>query len=101
MKTIEGELMPAAIPRVIFVKGDHWYDDSGQPDRASGSGLAAGIDLLQENYPLAGIVAEGLAPYGVLSASQEQALRRAAFAGIPVVKTARGCQWPGASQPRQ
>jgi L-asparaginase len=75
---------------VIFVKGDHWYDDSGEPDRASERGLAASFDLLQEDYPLAGIVAEGLAPYGVLSASQEQALLRAAYRGVPVVKTARG-----------
>jgi L-asparaginase len=44
----------------------------------------------QEDFPLAGIVAEGLAPYATLSASQERALLRAVYRGIPVVKTARG-----------
>ena len=90
VKGAEGELVPSAIPRVIFVKGDHWYDDSGQPDASQDRGIAASIDLLQESYPLAGIVAEGLAPYATLSASQEQALLSAVYRGIPVVKTARG-----------
>jgi L-asparaginase len=44
--------------------------------------------MLQEDHPLAGIVAEGLAPYAALSGSQERALLRAAYRGIPVVKTA-------------
>ena len=39
---------------------------------------------------LAGIVAEGLAPYATLSASQDQALLRAVHRGVPVLKTARG-----------
>ena len=90
VKSADGQLVPAAIPKVIFVKGDHWYDDSGQPDPASDRGIEASIDMLQEDYPLAGIVAEGLAPYATLSASQEQALLRAVYRGIPVVKTARG-----------
>jgi len=62
VKSVEGELVPSAIPRVIFVKGDHWYDDGGQPDASQEGGIAASIDMLQEKYPLAGIVAEGLAP---------------------------------------
>ena len=90
VKSADGQLVPAAIPKVIFVKGDHWYDDSGQLDPASDRGLEASIDMLQEDYPLAGIVAEGLAPYATLSASQERALLRAVYRGIPVVKTARG-----------
>ena len=90
VRSADGQLVPAAIPKVIFVKGDHWYDDSGQSDAASDRGIEASIDVLQENYPLAGIVAEGLAPYATLSASQDQALLRAVYRGIPVVKTARG-----------
>jgi hypothetical protein len=39
--------VPPAIPRVIFVKGDHWYDDSGQPDPSQERGIAASIDMLQ------------------------------------------------------
>ena len=64
-------------------------------EAASGRGVdrrhrLATIDTLQEKYPLAGIVAEGLAPYATLSASQDQALLRAVYRGVPVVKTARG-----------
>jgi L-asparaginase len=90
VKSADGQLVPAAVPKVIFVKGDHWYDDSGQLDASSDRGTEASIDILQEDYPLAGIVAEGLAPYAALSASQERALSRAVYHGIPVVKTARG-----------
>ncbi|AMY09514.1 putative L-asparaginase [Luteitalea pratensis] len=90
VKTADGELVAAAIPRVIFVKGDHWYDDGGQPDRSAERGIAASVDILQAKYPLAGIVAEGLAPYAALSASQEQELLRAVYRGVPVVKAARG-----------
>ena len=46
--------------------------------------------MLLEKYPLAGIVAEGLAPYAGLSPSQDQALVRAVSRGVPVVRTARG-----------
>jgi hypothetical protein len=63
VKTSDGQLVPAAIPKVILMKGDLWYDDSGRPDPSSEKGIAASIDMLQEKYPLAGIVAEGLAPY--------------------------------------
>jgi hypothetical protein len=90
IKSDEGALVESAIPRVIFVKGDHWYDDSGRPDLSAERGIAASIDMLQEKHPLAGIVAEGLAPYASLSASQEQALVRAVYRGVPVVRTARG-----------
>ena len=68
---------------MILVKGDHWSDDSGQLDAASDRGIEASIDMLQEDHPLAGIVAEGLAPYATLSESQEQALLRAAIVGYP------------------
>jgi L-asparaginase/Glu-tRNA(Gln) amidotransferase subunit D len=90
VKSVDGQPVPAAVPKVIFVKGDHWYDDSGQLDPASDRGIEASINMLQEDYQLAGIVAEGLAPYAVLSASQERALLRAVYRGRPVVKTARG-----------
>ena len=72
------------------MKGDHWYNDSGQLNPASDRGIEASIDMLQEDYPLAGIMAEGLAPFATLSASQERALLRAVYRRIPVVKTARG-----------
>lgn len=90
VKSTDGQLVATAIPKVIFVKGDHWYDDSGQLETTSDRGIEASIDMLQEDHPLAGIVAEGLAPYATLSGAQERALLRAVYRGIPVVKTARG-----------
>jgi hypothetical protein len=72
-----------------FVKGDHLYD-AGPLEPASDRGIEGSIDILQEEHPLAGIVAEGLAPYAKLPGSLERALLRAVYRGIPVVKTARG-----------
>jgi L-asparaginase len=90
VKERDGTLAASAIPKVILMKGDLWFDDSGAPDPASEKGIAANVDMLQEKYPLAGIVAEGTAPFASLSRSQDQALLRAVYRGLPVVKTARG-----------
>ena len=90
VKSDSGELLATAIPTVVMMKGDHWYDDSGPPDPKAEKGIAATVDMLQAKASLAGIVAEGLAPYGTLSIAQEQALVRAVYRGLPVVKTARG-----------
>jgi len=90
IKNAAGELLPQAIPKVPMLKGDNWYDDSGVPDPAAEKGIAATIDMLLSEYPLAGIVGEGLAPYSSMSASQDKALELAVLQGLPVVKTARG-----------
>lgn len=86
----DGRLAADAIPKVILMKGDLWFDDSDQADPATEKGIAANVDMLQEKYPLAGIVAEGTAPFATLSPLQDQALVRAVYRGLPVVKTARG-----------
>ncbi|WP_051749334.1 asparaginase domain-containing protein [Nevskia soli] len=90
IKNAAGELLPAAIPKVVMLKGDVWYDDTGEPDPAAEKGIAASIDMLLGKYPLAGIVGEGLAPYSTMSGSQDKALEKAVLSGLPVVKTARG-----------
>ena len=89
VKDSRGRLTESAVPKVIMIKGDLWLDDDGPPAPASELGIAASIDMLQ-GYPLAGIVAEGLAPYAGLSPAQDQALTRAVYRGLPVVRTARG-----------
>jgi len=43
-----------------------------------------------ESNPLAGFVAEGAAPYGIMIRSQHYALEIAAFSGIPTVMVGRG-----------
>jgi hypothetical protein len=90
VKDADGRLLEAAVPKVILVKGDLWYDDPGPPAAASEKGIAASIEMLQAESALAGIVAEGLAPSAALSPSQDAALAAAVVRGIPVVKAARG-----------
>ena len=90
IKNAAGELLPTAIPKVIMLKGDVWYDDDGEPNPAGENGIIASIDMLLGKYPLAGIVGEGLAPYSSMSPSQDKALEKAVLCGLPVVKTARG-----------
>jgi hypothetical protein len=90
IKNSAGELLPTAIPKISIMKGDVWYDDSGRSDPAGEKGINASIDALLEQYPLAGIVGEGTAPYSSMSASQDKALEKAVLSGLPVVKTARG-----------
>jgi hypothetical protein len=75
---------------VALLKGDNWFDDSGAPNPAGEKGIIGEIDRLLENYPLAGIVGEGLAPYSSMSTAQDRALEKAALSGLPVVKVARG-----------
>jgi hypothetical protein len=90
IKNSAGELLPTAIPKVAIVKGDNWYDDSGEPNPAGEKGIIGSVDMLLEKYPLAGIVGEGLAPYSSMSTSQDRALDKAVLSGLPVVKVARG-----------
>jgi hypothetical protein len=89
IKDAQGELIGSAIPKVAILKGDNWYDD-GLPDPTKEKGMLATIDMLLAEYPLAGIVGEGLSPYATLSNSQERVLQRAALSGLPVVKVSRG-----------
>jgi hypothetical protein len=89
VKDANGELLPAAIPKVALMKGDTWYDDDGGPNAAGEPAIAASIEQLL-GYPLAGIVGEGTAPYSSMSASQDRALEFAVLNGLPVVKAARG-----------
>jgi hypothetical protein len=90
IKNTAGELLPSAIPKVAIVKGDNWYDDSGEPNPAGEKGITGSIEMLLEKYPLSGIVGEGLAPYSSMSTSQDRALDKAVLSGLPVVKVARG-----------
>ena len=89
VKDSQGEILPSAIPLVTIVKGSRWHMDpltkaSGETD------IAARREKNLASYPLSGIVAEGLAPYGKLASSMESELNKAVLSGIPVVKAARG-----------
>ena len=63
------------------------YDD----DTSREVDLLAQIERNLAAHPLAGFVVEGLSPYGRLtSAVRARVMRRAAFAGMPVVLVGRG-----------
>src|SRR5712692_5699214 len=82
----DGEaLLPSAIPAVGLVKHSR-YSSLGVEE------IEARIADNLANYPLAGFVGEGTAPYGTMSTWLDQALIRAVFNGTPVVKVGRGNQ---------
>jgi L-asparaginase len=88
------DLLPSAVPVVGFAKHA----------RYAGSGVAeveAQVADSLARHPLAGIVAEGAAPYGTLSPWLGGALRTAVFSGLPVVVVGRGNQDGFASVGRQ
>jgi hypothetical protein len=87
----DGQLLGEAIPSVSIVK------DGGFGAEEYGDGAAQEVELvasLEQKLSLgrlAGFVAEGLVPYGMLSTpGKEQLLLRAVFSGLPVVRVSRG-----------
>jgi L-asparaginase len=90
IKNDAGELLPTAIPKVTIVKHARYLpeDTTGNPDEEVD--ILARIDKNLVDAPLAGLVAEGSAPFGAMSNSVDAALQRATFSGMPVVKVSRG-----------
>ncbi len=90
-KDAEGNLLPAAIPYVTFTKAARWQTDDDTTRAADGQvEILARIEAILAQPVLAGIVGEGLAPYGGQIAPAEAALDRAVLSGIPVAQAARG-----------
>ena len=90
IKNDAGELLPTAIPKVTIVKHARYLpeDTTGNPDEEVD--ILARIEKNLVDAPLAGLVAEGSAPFGAMSNSVDAALQRATFSGMPVVKVSRG-----------
>ena len=79
------ELLAEAIPAVSLFKHAR-YSDLGVHE------VEARVADSRARHPLAGIVAEGAAPYGSLNQWLGAAVRKAAFCGLPVVVVGRGNQ---------
>ena len=91
IKDAKGQLLPGAIPMVTIYKSARWRDNNdAEEDASTEIDILARIDNNLKNNPLAGIVGEGLAPYGSMTAPMEAALEKAVLQGHPVLKTARG-----------
>lgn len=90
IKDANGDLLPAAIPKVTIVKHARYLpeDTTGNADHEVD--ILARIAKNLREAPLAGFVAEGSAPFGAMSNSVDAALKRATFSGMPVVKVGRG-----------
>jgi L-asparaginase len=80
-----GRLCPDAMPAVTIVSYGRYSD--GGCDAAQ---ISAWLAHARSSHPLAGIVAEGASPYGAVEPAADDALRAAAFSGVPVVKCGRG-----------
>jgi hypothetical protein len=90
IKDHNGNLLPAAIPKVTLVKHARYLPEDTSGDASNEVDIIARIEKNLREAPLAGFVAEGSAPFGAMSNSVDAALKRATFNGMPVVKTGRG-----------
>jgi hypothetical protein len=94
VKAGDGTLSPNAIPSVAIVKDGTYASEDvlGSPDDEVD--LVAIIAHKLSLGRLAGLVAEGLTPYGIITSYVRQAmLLRAVYSGLPVVRVGRGnCQ---------
>ena len=90
IKNDAGELLPTAIPKVTIVKHARYLPEDTTGNADEEVDILARIEKNLVDAPLAGLVAEGSAPFGAMSNSVDAALKRATFSGMPVVKVSRG-----------
>ena len=88
--TRDGRLLGDAIPEVRIVKHARYLPRDGTIDPALEVEIAARVERNLTEAPLAGFVVEGGTPFGHVTPSLEAAVRRAAYMGMPFVKTGRG-----------
>jgi hypothetical protein len=86
-----GDLLESAIPSVAIIKDGGFYAEEycDHPDVTAD--LIASVERKLDANRLAGFVIEGTTPYGKMTSSVRQAvLRKAIYAGLPVVRVGRG-----------
>ncbi len=92
IKDDDGLLRGDAIPKVTIVRHNRWVKDSASADPSEEIEVLARIEKNLSERPLAGFVAEGMTPYGVVQEPLARALEIAALSGMPVVRVSRGDQ---------
>jgi L-asparaginase len=91
IKDSSGNLLEAAIPKVVIVKDGTYDVDGYELDLTREVDLVARVEHNLAHAPLAGFVVEGLAPYGIMTSSARHRLMlRAVHCGVPVVRVGRG-----------
>jgi len=89
VKSDDGKLLPTAMPFVGIVKASRWRDTDPFASGETEVDVMARIEANLREEPLAGFVQEGVTGGG-LTAPVEDALKKAALLGFPVVKVNRG-----------
>jgi L-asparaginase len=90
-KDSDDKLIGSAMPNVTFVKSSRWQTTrDATRDATSEVAILAQLNAFLQSPGLAGIVNEGLAPYGSAVAPIEAALDVVALSGFPVAQAARG-----------
>jgi L-asparaginase len=91
IKSPDGRLLDAAIPKVTIAKDASYWDDDSAPDPEAEVDLIAMISHMLKSAPLAGFVVEGFTPYGrTASNARHHLMLRAVHSGLPVVRVGRG-----------
>ncbi len=92
VKSDDGRLVPEAMPHVGFVTYGR-YSPTPESQMGARQGEVAIDAAMRQNlrqFPLAGFVAEGATPSGMLGIEADRALSVAVMSGMPVVKVSRG-----------
>jgi hypothetical protein len=89
VKSRSGELIGESVPRVTFEKYAR-YGSGASAGAADEPAIAALIADNLRRFPLAGVVAEGMSPYGAMNPTVDRALAVAVFSGMPVARVGRG-----------
>jgi hypothetical protein len=90
IKDARGELLSTAIPNVSIVKYAAYGADDVIDDPGTQVEISARIEKNLSDFPLAGFVVEGNAPFANINEPMRIALERAVLRGMPVVRVGRG-----------
>jgi L-asparaginase len=91
IRDANGDLFEGAIPSVAIVKDGGYFAEEYFDDPSVTADLEALVARKLANNRLAGFVAEGLTPYGVMTSSVRQdVLQKAVYSGLPVARVGRG-----------
>lgn len=94
IKDEEGRLLGQAMPSVDVVAFTHFVqqrlEDHGRADPRARADVMALVQAHLRHAPLAGLVLEGMSPYGASDPFTDAALDVATYSGMPVVRVGRG-----------
>jgi len=90
VKDPDGFLKAEAVPKVTILKAAAYMQDTAAENPDNEVDILARIEKNLKDYPLAGFVAEGEAPYAAVTKAMQRALEIAAFSGLPTVRVGRG-----------